>query len=471
MRVQMAGCGGTPVTLRSVAARSNCLAARVAGVFGLDAPVFAAMPRPPRIEILAQPFGGADLGTAITTELERGAWTSFRAAVAFLKVSGLRHVASPLDAFLGAGGQAKLSIGIDHDGTSLEGLQDLWRVINGRAELYVFKEGQGGQVRTFHPKAFLFQRADEAVAIVGSGNWTGGGLFTNHELGLRIELDLTHGDSADVVTALEASLDEWQTPSPACIPVDGPLLVNLFASGDLLSEAAIAAAARAARAAPRQGSARQTAGRPRRFGASGATGLPPIPPHPPAMRPPAVAAPSPPPRRPVVAPAPVTPPTGLVSTGHHALLIEVRPHHNGEIFLSKTAIDDDPGFFGYPFTGWTRPKKTGNRPYPMVTPDPQVEIVVYDAQGRQVVRQEHSLNVVFYSPKSEIRITIPPEPLARIPQLSLLVMSRNPSPPYDYRLDFYPPNCNTPYVQQYRAKLVHALPSGGAATKRRYGWA
>ena len=106
----------------------------------------------------------------------------------------------------------------------------------------------------------------------------------------------------------------------------------------------------------------------------------------------------------------------------------------------------------------------------MATPDPQVEIVVYDASGRPIVRQDHSLNVVFYESKSEIRITIPPEPLARIPQLSLLVMTRNPTAAYDYRLEFYPPACNTSAVRQYRANLAQTLPSGGAATARHYGW-
>jgi HKD family nuclease len=423
----------------------------------------------PRTQVLAQPFGGADLGTAITTELRGGTWTSFRAVVAFLKLSGLRHLASPLDRFLTAGGQASLTIGLDHDGTSLEGLQDLWRVIRGRADLYVFKEGQGGQSRTFHPKAFLFENDDAAVAIVGSGNLTGGGLFTNHELGVRIDLDLTDGDSAAFVAQLATSIDAWQVASPACVPVDGPLLMDLVASGDLLSEATIAAGARAARAASRQGAARRTAGRPRRFGPSGATGLAPEPPELPAMGPAAVTPPSPPPRRRAATPV-LAGPASPVTTRHQAFLIDVRPHHNGEIFLSKTAIDDDPGFFGYPFTGWTTPKKRGNRPYPMAMPDPQVEIVVYDRRARPVVTQDHSLNVVFYSPKSEIRITIPPEPLGRIPQMSLLVMTRNPTPSYDYALEFYPPNCNATVVQQYRAKLVHTLPSGGAATPRRYGW-
>ncbi|MDI5925205.1 phospholipase D-like domain-containing protein [Rhizobium leguminosarum] len=35
---------------------------------------------------------------------------------------------------------------------------------------------------TFHPKLFLFEKGEDAHVIVGSANWTGGGLSNNHEL-------------------------------------------------------------------------------------------------------------------------------------------------------------------------------------------------------------------------------------------------------------------------------------------------
>lgn len=176
---------------------------------------------------------------------------------------------------------------------------------------------------------------------------------------------------------------------------------------------------------------------------------------------------------PQASPAPVrSRPAALAGApaAHSALLIEVRPHHNGEVFLSKRAVDDDPGFFGYPFTGWTTPKRGSNPPYPMLSPDPAVEIVVHDAQGAPALRMAHALNVVYYSLKSEIRITIPPAPLALIPDFSLLALTRNPSSALDYRLDFYPPACNTAAVQALRARLAVRLPSGGAARARYYGW-
>jgi HKD family nuclease len=431
------------------------------------------MSAPPRVEVIAQPFGRRALGDVLIEELQRGGWTTLRAVFAFLKSSGLRQIAGPLDSFLsGARATAVISVGIDHDGTSLEGLQDLWRVIDGRAKLFVFKEGQGGPARTFHPKGLLLERPDAALAIVGSGNLTAGGLFLNHELAVSVALDLQDAASARFHRRLRATLEAWQRPGAACREVDANLLTELYESGDLLPEAAIAAGARAARSATRSGVAAQTAGRPVLFGASGATALAPVPAPLPNMAAPAVTPPSAPApaartraRRPTAARA------ARSSGAHKALLIEVRPHHNGEVFLSKLAVNDDPGFFGYPFSGWTTPHRANNPPYPMAVPDPRVEIVVCDRRGRPFMRRPHSLNVVYYTRKSEIRITLPPEPLAQIPQFSLLVMTRNPSSAFDYRLEFLPPTCNSPKAQRLRAMLTRKLPSGGAKRSRYYGWA
>ncbi|MGO9760950.1 MAG: hypothetical protein ACLP1Q_06795 [Solirubrobacteraceae bacterium] len=434
------------------------------------------MSQPPRLGIVAQPFAKRALGSVLVAELQSGSWIRFRGVFAFLKQSGLRQVAGPIDSFLRRGDtEAVITVGIDHDGTSLEGLEGLWRVLDGRAKLLVFKEGQGGPARTFHPKAFLFEGDDQAFAVIGSGNLTAGGLFLNHELAVSIALDLRDLASARFHRQLLATFDAWQRPGPACREVDASLLNALYDAGDLLSESAIAAAARAARAATRRGAAAQTAGRSSIFGSSGAAVAAPAPPPMPNMAAPAVTLPAPPtgPTPPRIArpAARRTVARAGATVIHKAFLIEVRPQHNGEVFLSKQAVDEDPGFFGFPFTGWTTPHDSKNPPYPMATPDPRVAIVVYDQRGTAIVRLAHSLNVVFYTLKSEIRITLPPRPLAKIPSFSLLVMTRNPTAAFDYRLEFLPPSNNSSRARRLRAKLTRTLPSGGAKRSRRYGWA
>jgi hypothetical protein len=391
--------------------------------------------------------------------------------VAFLRHSGLRQLAGPLDRFLRQpGAEAAITVGIDHNGTSLEGLQDLWLVLGGRAPLYVFKEGEGGQARTFHPKAYLFERPQRALAIVGSGNLTAGGLFQNHELAVAIELDLADRRSADFHRELSRALDLWQTPGPACRQVDVQLLHSLYDSGELLAERVIAAGHRAEVVATRSEGAASTAGRPALFGASGAPLLAP--------------APSP---LPPMALAPIVPDTSagaaargrggrrrppqVASGKHQTLLIEVRPQDNAEVFLSKLAVNEDPGFFGFPFSGWTTPKRSKNNPpYGERTPDPHVELILYDRRGKAGVPVSHFLNMVFYELKSEIRITLPSSFAVRVPPMSLLAMTRNPSAQYDYRLEFFPPSCTTLAVESLRAKLTHRLPSGGAPEHRHYGW-
>lgn len=421
------------------------------------------------IDLITQPFGGRSLGDSLIAELRSDRWNSFRAAVAFAKLSGVRYLAEPLHSFAGRGNACRVAVGLDHDGTSLEGLQDLWRVLYRRGQVFIFKEGQGGQSRTFHPKLYLFGADAEALALIGSGNLTQGGLFTNHEATLELHLDLDDAEARGMHAALQGALDGWQTPGPACREVDASLIKALYDDGDLLSEVAIAAAKRAAMRVTRTGQAAATAQRPPLFGHSGASTVPPAPTAMPAVVGPVV-------RPPVTPPAPRTRRRTATQTlprpsAHQTFLIEVRPHHNGEVFLSKTAINEDPGFFGYPFTGWTTPKRAGNAPYPMAVPDPQVEIVVYNNAGNPALKVLHSLNVVFYSSKSEIRITIPPQAIARIPQMSLLSMTRNPARGLDYRLEFYPPTSGTAAAQALRGKLTHELPSGGAGVGRHYGWA
>ena len=53
----------------------------------------------------------------------------------------------------------------------------------------------------------------------------------------------------------------------------------------------------------------------------------------------------------------------------NGLVIQVTPHHNGEIHLSKIAVNQNPTFFDYPFTGMTVPKKAGNPTYPQRVPE------------------------------------------------------------------------------------------------------
>ena len=75
------------------------------------------------MQFIHQPFPSGRLGDYLKDNL-REEWTHFRAAVAFVKRSGVRHVAPGLAEFSRTG-HVEIIAGIDHQGTSFEGLKDL----------------------------------------------------------------------------------------------------------------------------------------------------------------------------------------------------------------------------------------------------------------------------------------------------------------------------------------------------------
>ena len=148
----------------------------------------------------------------------------------------------------------------------------------------------------------------------------------------------------------------------------------------------------------------------------------------------------------------------------------MRPHPNGEVFLSKNAVNQNQDFFGWPFTGTTTPKKATNRPYPQRLPDPVVSIRVVDDAGATVVQHPKvNLNTVYYTPKSEIRVTVPQDVIRSTPPFSILLLSADPEGlVYDYHLTFYVEGS-----LEYQGLLAccdQTMPSGGLPRARRFGW-
>jgi len=208
------------------------------------------------MQFITQPFGEVRLGEFLLTHLTDPQWTSFRAAVAFVKRSGTQHIRQPLLNFTNHG-TVRLSAGIDLYGTSREGLTDLLNATpNG--QLYIYRNNGP---YTFHPKVYLFKSAQHADVIVGSGNLTGGGLFTNYEASLAARLDLAVEADAVFLQVIEATLDVWSQPQVGmCYLLTPEFLEQLVAAGLVRSEAQLAAMQHAQPPAPPPGAPAAGAG-------------------------------------------------------------------------------------------------------------------------------------------------------------------------------------------------------------------
>jgi HKD family nuclease len=184
--------------------------------------------------IVVQPEDKFRLGDFLTRSLNNPDWTEFRGAVAFAKRSGTRHIREALRQFTKRA-SVNLSVGINSGGTSAEGLEDLIAAVLPAGKLWIFHNPNGS---TFHPKVFLFKNIRAADLIIGSGNLTEGGLYTNYEAGVRLMLERSDPAQQEVLKGIEAALDRWSTHAAGtCLALDATLLKKLVESGKVPVEA------------------------------------------------------------------------------------------------------------------------------------------------------------------------------------------------------------------------------------------
>ena len=188
------------------------------------------------MQFIAQPFGEVRLGEFLLAHLVDPQWTTFRAAVAFAKRSGTQYIRQALRDFSDRA-QVRISVGVDLYGTSREALTDLLQATS-LGEVFVYRNNGP---YTFHPKVYLFKSAVRAEVLAGSGNLTGGGLFTNYEASLAVSLDLAVPEDAAFLTLVEATLDAWSQPQQGiCYALTPQLIDQLVAAGLVRSEAELA---------------------------------------------------------------------------------------------------------------------------------------------------------------------------------------------------------------------------------------
>jgi HKD family nuclease len=154
-------------------------------------------------------------------ELNGGKWSSFHAAVAFVKSTGnFPDFVKALSDFAHNGNEVELTFGADTfsgetKGSDLEAVDQLVEELAElpSAKIYLYHE----KGRTFHPKMYLFseRRERSALLIVGSSNWSEGGLVTNVEANILLRLNLADNNHRKVFEdAQRCFRDYWKEGEP-----------------------------------------------------------------------------------------------------------------------------------------------------------------------------------------------------------------------------------------------------------------
>jgi HKD family nuclease len=192
------------------------------------------------------------VGNLLVRELSSGGWSRFTAIVAFARMSGVAHIEPPLTHFTNSGGRADLTIGTDLRSTSYEAAWYLMHAVHSNGRMLLASAEPGA---TFHPKVFILTDADpekadavtalraasRAMVIIGSSNFTGGGLFLNDEASLVWIPDLAAQPDQDSWAELLRTVSSWLDPtSTVCLgTATASLLKTEALSGRLPQEIAV----------------------------------------------------------------------------------------------------------------------------------------------------------------------------------------------------------------------------------------
>lgn len=190
------------------------------------------------MELILQPWSERTLGDILRLALkgEIGAFGRFDAAIAFVKRSGVQHIADSIREFAEKNGDIRIVAGIDQHGTSSEGLADLLEAVGDHGKIWVYHDSD--PYVTFHPKLYLFKGVAEALLIIGSGNLTQGGLYSNDEASAVLSLNLDSPRDLSILQQVEAALDQWCDPQYGTVRVlDAEFLQALIENEDVRSEA------------------------------------------------------------------------------------------------------------------------------------------------------------------------------------------------------------------------------------------
>ena len=188
------------------------------------------------MNILIQPFSDKTLGEFLLDvfDCQYGDFNFFQAAVAYAKRSGVQYLEEKIQAFTGTGKTARVIIGIDQQGTSVEGIESLLNAL-GTQDLYINHDENS--FITFHPKVYYFENDEKGLLVIGSGNLTQGGLYSNDEGSAIIELDRTIEADRTIIREVRETFEKWCDDSFGTVKkVNAELVESLKECDYIISE-------------------------------------------------------------------------------------------------------------------------------------------------------------------------------------------------------------------------------------------
>lgn len=411
-----------------------------------------------------QPQGLNRLLNELTKNFQNTDFNSFKFIVAYMKLPPFLKLYDEIQEWKIAGKKLEGISGIDQNGTSTEAIRFCLNHLDYLGIIHM----KGRFSPTFHPKIYIFEGEKKSIAYLGSNNLTVGGTEINFESYIKINLELPKDNI--LLNEIKAC---WSDSFKHAFKCSEELLNNLIKDKLVLSEKEIKEKRAKAKSEFKTDAHEEVEKKipfldlkiypPNTISASTLKAL-------------------------SISTFESDDNLNEKKTDYKpklklldedlslsALIMHISPHHNGEILLSKLAVNQKPSFFGYPFTGKTIPKKEDNESYPQRVPDPVVKISVFNSELKEsLIYENYNLNTIYYTLKSEIRITVPmdiirvTEPYTDGPFPILLITDNTENESLDYVLEIYLPGSEK--YKLLESKCNQSMPSGGKILSRKFGW-
>lgn len=143
---------------------------------------------------------------AIVSVLQLPKITGAVLSVAFVRTAGVINI---LDLLRGLGKKATIYAGIRNGITSAQALKML---LDSGVNVYTVDTGTVNKI--FHPKLYFAKSKNSSRLLVGSANLTAGGLSSNIEVSLALDLDMNNKDHSYLADSVSATFADMVSKHP-----------------------------------------------------------------------------------------------------------------------------------------------------------------------------------------------------------------------------------------------------------------
>ncbi len=142
------------------------------------------------------PGNDVTVGNQIISSLNSDEYNFFGAFVAFISVGGIKNIISHLINFRDKGNTVRIYLGVDLHATSTEALEKL---LEHSIESYIIYSPNN---IIYHPKVYIFRGDNNNRMIIGSSNFTVGGLFQNAEASICIDFNANEEENIQILSGV-----------------------------------------------------------------------------------------------------------------------------------------------------------------------------------------------------------------------------------------------------------------------------